>query len=180
MSNLHVVKGRIPGVLRVEPRAFPDARGYFTESYHAAKYRDAGLDVTFVQDNYSFSHRHVLRGMHFQRTYPQGKLVYVVSGEIFDVAVDLRRDSPTRGQWEGHVLSETNHHQLYVPPGFAHGFLVLSETAIVHYKCTDLYRPEDDAGIRWNDPDIGIEWPVASPMLSDKDAVLPCLKDLPL
>lgn len=175
--NLTVIPGALSGVLLVQPKVFPDARGYFSETYQADKYRAAGLDRVFVQDNYSFSHRHVLRGLHFQRAYPQGKLVYVVRGEIFDVAVDLRQDSPTYGQWEGYTLSEDNHHQLFVPEGFAHGFVVLSESAIVHYKCTDIYRPGDEGGLRWDDPAIGVQWPVSKPILSDKDAALPLLPD---
>ena len=178
MSQLTVIPGKLEGVCLIQPRVFPDSRGFFTETYHARKYVEAGIDRAFVQDNYSFSSRHVLRGLHFQRKFPQGKLVYAVQGEIFDVAVDVRRDSPTYGQWEGHVLSSDNHHQLYIPEGFAHGFLVLSESAMVMYKCTELYVPSDDAGIIWNDPDVGIEWPVQNAILSDKDAALPRLSAL--
>lgn len=178
MSALPHVPGKLPGVVLVQPRVFPDERGFFTETFHAAKYREAGIPRPFVQDNFSFSRRGVLRGLHYQRNHPQGKLVYVASGEIFDVAVDIRRGSPTFGQWEGHILSGENHHQLYVPEGLAHGFLVLSETASVMYKCTELYMPADDTGIRWNDPDIGVAWPVDAPSLSPKDAVLPRLRDL--
>ncbi len=178
MAGLEVIEGNLPGVLSIRPRAFPDVRGFFTETYHADKYREAGIDRAFVQDNFSFSKARVLRGLHYQRKYPQGKLVYVVQGEIFDVAVDIRRGSPTFGQWEGHTLSGENHHQLYVPEGFAHGFVVLSETAAVMYKCTDLYRPDDDCGLLWNDAGLGIDWPVTTPVLSEKDASLPALVDL--
>lgn len=178
MSSLVVRKGKIPGVLLVEPREFPDNRGYFTEIYHARKYSENGLERAFVQDNMSFSRRNILRGLHFQLRSPQGKLVFAAQGEIFDVAVDIRRGSPTFGQWEGYTLSGENHHQLYVPEGFAHGFVVLSETATVMYKCTALYQPNDDRGLLWNDPSIGISWPVSNPVLSDKDAALPRLSDL--
>lgn len=178
MSSLPCVPGKLSGVVLVQPKVFPDERGFFTETYHVEKYREIGIPRLFVQDNYSFSKRHVLRGLHYQRNHPQGKLVYVASGEIYDVAVDIRRDSPTFGQWEGHVLSGENHHQLFVPEGFAHGFLVLSDHAAVMYKCTELYKPADDTGICWNDPDLAIHWPVDAPSLSPKDAVLPRLRDL--
>jgi dTDP-4-dehydrorhamnose 3,5-epimerase len=179
MSGLAITTGRLPGVQLIQPRAFADPRGFFTETHHAAKYAEAGLNRTFVQDNFSFSTRHVLRGLHSQRRQPQGKLVFVVQGEIFDVAVDIRVGSPTFGQWEGHLLSGNNHHQLFVPEGFAHGFVVLSDTASVMYKCTALYDGTDEQGVRWNDPDIAIDWPVASPVLSDKDRILPALAEIP-
>jgi dTDP-4-dehydrorhamnose 3,5-epimerase len=177
--SLPIVPGRLPGVILVQPRVFTDARGFFTEVYHAGKYVEAGMSRPFVQDNLSYSKRHILRGLHYQRHHPQGKLVSVVQGEIYDVAVDVRRGSPTFGQWEAHVLSSDNRHQLYVPENFAHGFVVLSEFALVLYKCTELYAPSDDQGIAWNDPEIGITWPVETPQLSDKDAALPRLCDLP-
>lgn len=178
MSNLLTRTGKISGVVLIQPRVFPDDRGYFTETYHARKYSEAGLHRAFVQDNMSFSRQRVLRGLHYQRSCPQGKLVYAAQGEILDVAVDIRRGSPTFGQWEAHVLSEKNHHQLYVPEGCAHGFLVLSDTAAVMYKCTELYDPSDDRGLRWNDPDIAIDWPINNPVLSEKDAALPGLREL--
>jgi dTDP-4-dehydrorhamnose 3,5-epimerase len=178
MGALQVIEGKLPGVRLIQPRAFPDARGFFAETYHADKYREAGIDRVFVQDNFSFSKKHVLRGLHFQSKYPQGKLVYVVQGEIFDVAVDIRHGSPSFGHWEAHTLSGENHHQLYVPEGFAHGFAVVSDTAAVMYKCTDIYRPGDDCGVRWNDPNLGIDWPVDAPLLSEKDANLPALSDM--
>jgi len=179
MSGLTVIPGALPGVLLVQPRVFPDARGYFTESYHAGKYAEAGFPKPFVQDNYSYSVKGVLRGLHSQIRQPQGKLVFVVQGEIFDVAVDVRRGSPTFGKWEGHTLSSANNHQLYVPEGFIHGFVVLSDSALVMYKCTALYNPQDEQGVAWNDPDIGIEWPVKHPVLGSKDVNLPRLRDLP-
>jgi dTDP-4-dehydrorhamnose 3,5-epimerase len=179
MSSLPFVRGKLPGVILVQPKVFLDERGFFTETFHAEKYREIGIPRPFVQDNYSYSKRHVLRGLHYQRNHPQGKLVYVASGEIYDVAVDIRRDSPTFGQWEAHILSGENHHQLFVPEGFAHGFLVLSDFAAVMYKCTEVYKPADDTGIRWDDPDIGVVWPDDAPSLSPKDAVLPRLRDLP-
>jgi dTDP-4-dehydrorhamnose 3,5-epimerase len=161
---------RIPEVLLIEPDVFGDNRGFFMESWHRKKYADAGLDVDFVQDNHSRSSRGVLRGLHYQLEQPQGKLVRAVTGAVFDVAVDIRQGSPTFGQWVGAELSEENQHQLYVPPGFAHGFCVLSDTADFLYKCTEFYAPEYEHGILWNDPDIGIDWPGRDFMISDKDA----------
>ncbi len=175
MATLEAIPGKLDGVLLVKPKIFADSRGSFTETFHAVKYRDLGIEKEFVQDNVSVSKQHVLRGLHFQRRYPQGKLVFCVVGEIYDVAVDIRPDSATFGQWEAHRLSAENYHQLFIPAGFAHGFLVLSETATVTYKCTDIYRPDDDAGIRWDDPALAIEWPVTTPILSDKDQQLPLL-----
>ena len=161
---------KIPEVLLIEPDVFGDNRGFFMESWHRKKYADAGLDVDFVQDNHSRSSRGVLRGLHYQLEQPQGKLVRAVTGAVFDVAVDIRRGSPTFGQWVGVELSEENQHQLYVPPGFAHGFCVLSATADFLYKCTDFYAPEYEHGILWNDPVIGIDWPGRDFMISTKDA----------
>ncbi|MCK0511576.1 dTDP-4-dehydrorhamnose 3,5-epimerase [Aromatoleum buckelii] len=161
----------IPDVLLMEPKVFGDARGFFFESFNARAFRDAtGLDETFVQDNHSRSARGVLRGLHYQIRQPQGKLVRVVRGAVFDVAVDLRRASPTFGRWAGVELSEDNHRQLWIPPGFAHGFVVLSESADFLYKTTDYYAPEHERCLAWNDPAVGIEWPLdVPPLLSGKD-----------
>jgi dTDP-4-dehydrorhamnose 3,5-epimerase len=160
----------IPGVLLVEPDVHRDDRGFFLETYHREKYRRGGLDAVFVQDNHSRSVARTLRGLHAQLRRPQGKLVRAVRGEIFDVAVDIRRGSPTFGRWVGERLSDDNFRQLWVPPGFAHGFCVLSEIAEVEYKCTALYDRDDELSIAWDDPEVGIEWPVAEPILSPKDA----------
>ena len=159
----------IPGVLLIKPACFGDNRGFFLETWHQKKYLGAGIDKPFVQDNRSHSKRSVLRGLHYQLAHPQGKLVYVVTGTIFDVAVDIRPGSPTFGKWTGAELSMENCHQIYVPEGFAHGFVVLSDSADVIYKCTDFYAPGDEYGILWSDPDIGIDWPVSSPIISEKD-----------
>lgn len=167
----------LPGVLLIEPRVFGDARGFFLETYRAQKLADFGVPA-FVQDNHSRSLRGVLRGLHYQVVQPQGKLVMVARGEVFDVAVDIRKGSPTFGQWYGAVLNDENHRQMYVPPGFAHGFCVLSEVADFFYKCTDYYAPEGDRAIIWNDLDIGIEWPLAEPSLSAKDIQAPRLRDV--
>ncbi len=177
MSEQPFNQGRLPGVVLVKPRVFGDPRGFFTETYHARRYAEGGIGEAFVQDNFSFSRQYVLRGLHYQLRHPQGKLVYAIQGQIFDVAVDIRRGSTTFGQWEGHVLTGENHFQLYIPPGFAHGFVVLSETATVMYKCTDLYTPNDEFGIRWDDPVLNIDWPVTDPLLSEKDAILPTLAE---
>jgi dTDP-4-dehydrorhamnose 3,5-epimerase len=166
-----------PGVLVIEPDVFRDPRGFFMETFHAEKFRSQGLPESFVQDNHSRSTRGVLRGLHYQLQHPQGKLVRVIYGEIFDVAVDIRTGSPYFGRWVGVVLSEENLKQMYIPPGFAHGFCVLSERADVLYKCTDFYAPGDEYGIAWNDPDIGIEWPQLDYLLSDKDRRNARLKD---
>jgi len=166
-----------PEVLLIEPDVFRDPRGSFMETYHARKFRLQGLPEVFVQDNHSRSTRGVLRGLHYQLEHPQGKLVRVVSGEVIDVAVDIRRGSPFFGKWVGAVLSEDNLKQMYIPPGFAHGFCVLSERADVLYKCTDFYTPGDEYGIAWDDPDIGIKWPTLDYALSDKDRRYPRLKD---
>jgi len=161
--------GKLEGVVIIEPDVYQDDRGFFLESYHARKYTEGGLPVMFVQDNHSRSRRKTLRGLHTQLNRLQGKLVRVTRGEIFDVAVDVRRGSPTFGQWEGVCLSSDNFRQLYIPPGFAHGFCVISDDADVEYKCTDFYEPGDEIAIRWNDPAIGIVWPVQEPLLSEKD-----------
>lgn len=169
----------IPGVMIIEPAVFNDSRGFFLETYHYNKYSEKGLDGRFVQDNHSHSIKGTLRGLHYQLKHPQGKLLYVIKGEIFDVAVDIRKGSPNFGKWVGVMLSSGNKKQFYVPPGFAHGFCVISEEADVIYKCTDLYAPDDEYGVMWNDPNIGIDWPVKNPALSDKDCNYNMLKDIP-
>jgi len=158
------------GMLIIEPSVFEDERGYFLETHHFQRFQSANIDCTFVQDNLSFSKKNVLRGLHFQKTKPQSKLIQVVSGGIFDVGVDLRQDSSTFGRWFGCVLSEENKRQLFVPQGFAHGFCVLSTSAHVAYKCSDYYDPDDEGGLLWSDPDIAIDWPVKNPILSAKDS----------
>lgn len=168
----------IPEVLLIEPDVHGDTRGFFMESWHARKYAEQGLDVAFVQDNHSRSRRGVLRGLHYQLEVPQGKLVRVTAGRVFDVAVDIRRGSPSFGRWVGYELSGENFRQLYVPPGFAHGFCVLSESADFLYKCTDFYAPETEYGIRWDDPDIGIDWPDGEFQISDKDAQNRLLREM--
>ncbi len=174
---MQVIPSEHPDVLLIEPDVFPDERGFFMETFHAEKYGRQGLPEVFLQDNHSRSVRGVLRGLHYQLEHPQGKLVRVVSGEVFDVAVDIRKGSPHFGNWVGVVLSEENQRQVYVPPGFAHGFCVLSEQADFMYKCTDLYAPGDEYGIAWDDPDIGIDWPQLDYSLSDKDQRYPLLRD---
>ena len=169
---------RLPGVILVEPDVHGDGRGFFLETYHQEKYAEGGIAAAFVQDNHSKSKRGTLRGLHAQRMRPQGKLVRAVEGEIFDVAVDIRRGSPTFGQWVGEVLSAQNFRQLYVPPGFVHGFCVLSDSAQVEYKCTDLYAPRDELSVIWDDPEIGIEWPIDQPLLSAKDQAAPRLHEI--
>jgi len=168
---MQVIATKIPEVLILEPKVFGDTRGFFMESFNAQAFKQAtGLEVTFVQDNHSRSARGVLRGLHYQIQQAQGKLVRVVAGEVFDVAVDLRQSSATFGQWEGVLLSAENHRQLWIPPGFAHGFVVLSETADFLYKTTDYYAPQHEACLKWDDPTVGIEWPLEfSPSLSAKD-----------
>jgi len=176
---MRIKQTNLQGVLHIEPKVFGDARGFFLETYNKERYMGAGFpDVDFVQDNHSRSSKGVLRGLHFQLNHPQGKLVQVVTGSVFDVAVDMRVGSPTFGQWYGCILSEENHHQLWVPPKFAHGFCVLSETADFVYKCTNYYRPDDEAGLLWNDPKVGIEWPLTEPVLSEKDKVYACLSNI--
>jgi dTDP-4-dehydrorhamnose 3,5-epimerase len=170
----------LPEVVRIVPTVHEDARGYFMETWQARRFHDAGIDLDFVQDNVSESSKGTLRGLHFQIEQAQGKLVRVVSGEVFDVAVDMRRSSPNFGKWVGEILSADNKHQLWVPPGFAHGFLVLSDTAMFEYKCTDYYAPEFERSVRWDDPEIGINWPLEKgeqPVLSPKDREAPFLRD---
>jgi len=169
---------RLEEVILVKPVVWKDPRGFFLETYHQEKYQANGIPLPFVQDNHSFSARNILRGLHAQLYKPQGKLVRAILGEIFDVAVDIRPDSPTFGKWAGEVLTGDNCHQLYVPPGFAHGFCVLSETAHVQYKCTELYDPQDEIGVAWNDPDIGIDWPIEDPLLNDRDRNAPRLAEI--
>jgi dTDP-4-dehydrorhamnose 3,5-epimerase len=170
----------LPGLVRIVPSAHEDARGFLMETWQARRFAEGGIDAGFVQENLSHSSKRTLRGLHYQIKQSQGKLVRVVQGEAFDVAVDLRKSSPQFGQWNGEILSAENKHQLWLPPGFAHGFLVLSEIAELEYKCTDYYAPEFERSIRWDDPDIGIDWPLAEgdqPILSEKDALAPFLKD---
>jgi dTDP-4-dehydrorhamnose 3,5-epimerase len=174
---MNVRETSLPGVLIVEPRVFRDERGAFWESFHSARYAAAGLPGSFPQDNYSRSARGVLRGLHFQDPLPQGKLAFVLEGQVWDVAVDIRPGSKDFGRWVGVELSAANGLQLWIPPGFAHGFQVLSESALFAYKCTERYAPEADGGIRWNDPQLAIPWPVSPPVLSAKDAALPTLAE---
>jgi len=175
---MKVIETALPGVLIIEPKVFGDARGFFLETFHKQRYEEAGIPgngLEFVQDNHSRSSKGVLRGLHFQLENPQGKLVSAGTGAVFDVAADVNPDSATFGQWVGVELSEENHHQLWIPPGYAHGFCVLSDIADFQYKCTALYHPESDSGVAWDDPDLGIQWPIESPLLSDKDRKLPRL-----
>jgi dTDP-4-dehydrorhamnose 3,5-epimerase len=175
---MKVTPMNLPEVLLVEPKRFGDARGYFLETFHQERYAAAGINRNFVQDNLSRSARGILRGLHLQHPNGQGKLVYVLEGEVFDVAVDVRMGSPNFGKWTGALLSAEDHRQLWIPPGFAHGFCVTSETALFAYKCTNLYSVADEIGVAWNDPAIAIPWPVAAPQLSAKDSALPRLADI--
>ena len=177
---MEVIPTALPEVLLLEPRVFGDPRGFFKEIWQAARYARFGVPDRFVQDNISRSVKGTLRGLHFQEPKAQGKLVMALSGSVFDVAVDLRCGSPRFGQWVGVVLSDGDHRQLWIPPGFAHGFCVLSESADFLYKCTDYYDPICEHGVRWNDPAIGIDWPVDAPILSDRDAAAPLLADAPM
>ena len=179
MSDLLCTPTALPGLLLFQPRLYRDPRGFFRETYHAEKFAACGVTCAFVQDNHSRSFRGALRGLHFQVQHPQAKLVSVIRGEIFDAVVDLRRGSPTFGRQAHFVLSDENQQMLFVPAGFAHGFCVLSEVADVHYKCSDIYHPADDGGIAWNDPALGIPWPIAAPVLSGKDGTYPRLADVP-
>lgn len=176
---MEILSTRLPGVVLLQPQVFGDERGFFMETWNRQRYAAAGLPEDFVQDNLSFSRHGVLRGLHFQQPGPQGKLVSVLQGAVFDVAVDIRQGSPTFGQWEGYELSAENRRQLYVPEGFAHGFCVTSETALFAYKCTRYYAPEHEGSILWNDPDIGIDWPLTEVELSAKDRDAPRLRDMP-
>ena len=173
---MRVEPTRIPGLMTIEPDAFEDERGFFMESWNLARYAENGIPVEVVQDNISFSKRGVLRGLHFQNSDPQGKLVSVLQGSVYDVAVDIRRGSPTFGQWIGIELSAENRRQSYLPPGMAHGFCVTSEVALLSYKCTSFYRIAADRSIAWNDPALGIDWPLDAPLLSPKDKAAPRLE----
>lgn len=180
MGKIKVTSCDIEGLFIIEPSVFGDKRGYFMETYNEQDFADAGLDMKFVQDNQSSSTKGVLRGLHFQKEHPQGKLVRAIRGTVFDVAVDMRKSSPTFGKWFGVELSEENKKQFYIPESFAHGFLVLSDEAEFCYKCTDFYHPEDEGGIMWNDPDVGIEWPlegIDEINISDKDKAQSAFKD---
>lgn len=174
---MNVTQTDLPDVLLIEPDVFGDPRGFFMETFQAERYAEAGIPGPFVQDNLSFSGRGVLRGLHYQDPNPQGKLIYVLQGEVFDVAVDIRPESPTFGRWTAATLTAENKRQFWVPPGFAHGFCVTSEAALFAYKCTDYYNPQAEHAIRWDDPDIAITWPIQAPTLSQKDAVAPLLKE---
>ena len=176
---MNVIRCDLPGLLIIEPKVFGDSRGFFMETWNRKRYTDAGLDVDFVQDNISVSRKAALRGLHFQNPNGQGKLVSVLEGEVFDVAVDLRRSSASFGKWHGLTLSADNKRQFFIPAGFAHGFLVLSDTAMFHYKCTDYYSPKDEMTLRWDDPELGIAWPLKQPTLSEKDAKGLRLQDIP-
>ena len=177
---MKVLKPEIPGLLVIEPDVFGDQRGFFMETWNVKRYKDVGIDVDFVQDNLSYSHYGVLRGLHYQQPHAQGKMVYVLQGRVYDVAVDIRVGSPSFGQWYGVELSAENKRQFYIPEGFAHGFCVLSETALFAYKCTDFYSPQTEGGIAWDDPDLDIDWPLKEPVLSDKDKKYPMLKSVEL
>lgn len=175
---MNCIPTELPGVVIIEPDVHRDGRGFFLETYHERKYEQGGIRGPFVQDNHSSSVRGTLRGLHVQRSRAQGKLVRAVAGEMFDVAVDIRRGSPTFARWVGVVLSGDNFRQLYIPPGFAHGFCVLSDRVDVEYKCTDFYDPTDELALAWDDPQIGIEWPIEDPILSNKDRAAPCLAEV--
>jgi dTDP-4-dehydrorhamnose 3,5-epimerase len=169
MASMQFLSTDLAGIVVIEPKVFEDERGFFMETYHKPRFVAAGIDVEFVQDNHSRSRAGVLRGLHYQITRPQGKLVRVIRGSILDVAVDLRRSSPTFGRWYGCELSEANRRQIFIPPGFAHGFCVTSDIVEVIYKCTEVYLPQDERTLLWNDPALGIRWPVADPTISAKD-----------
>ena len=182
-SRMNLIQTSLPGVVIIEPRVFDDARGFFFESYHTERFAEMGIDVRFVQDNHARSARGTLRGLHYQLQQPQAKLCRVIQGEVFDVAVDIRRGSPTFGQWTGAILSEENKRQIFVPRGFAHGYFVLSQSADFLYKCDDFYRGDDAYGIAWNDPQINVAWPLdgfaeSDLILADKDRTAPLLADV--
>ncbi len=175
---MKVIATELPEVKIIEPKVFGDSRGFFMETWNQTRYADLGLPAAFVQDNMSFSQKGVLRGLHFQNPNSQGKLVYVLQGEVFDVAVDIRVGSPTFGKSVSVTLSSENKRQFYIPAGFAHGFCLTSDTALFAYKCTELYQPKLEYGVSWNDPDLGIKWPIDNPLLSEKDLIYPKLKDI--
>ncbi len=177
---MNVSTCNLAGVLIIEPKVFGDSRGFFLETWNRERYYEAGLRLDFVQDNVSLSRRGTLRGLHYQNPKPQGKLLQVLQGEVFDVAVDIRRSSPTFSQWHGVVLSAENKKQFFIPPGFAHAFLVLSETALFHYKCTDFYSPKDEMTLSWEDPEVGVQWPTREVLLSEKDKHGLKLRDIPV
>ena len=176
---MNVIQTELPGVLIIEPRVFGDERGFFMETWQQQRYAEAGMPEQFVQDNISFSRRGILRGLHYQNPQGQGKLVYVLQGEVYDVAVDIRAGSPHYGDAVGVKLSAENKRQFYIPPGFAHGFCVTSTTALFVYKCTEFYNPVLEGSVRWDDPQLGIDWPVSDPLLSDKDKAAPLLREIP-
>ena len=178
ISAMQFIASDIDGLVVIEPDVHRDARGFFLETYHAEKYRNGGIDAVFVQDNQSRSVKNTLRGLHGQLRHPQGKLIRVIEGEIYDVAVDLRQNSPTFGRHAAATLSAENFRQFFIPPGFAHGFCVLSDVAQIEYKCTDFYRPDDEFAIAWNDPGIGIPWPVSEPLLSGRDRNAPPMAEI--
>lgn len=175
---MKVTPTAIPDVLIIEPDVYTDERGFFMETYHKNRYRKMGIDVTFVQDNLSYSKKGVLRGLHYQSPNPQAKLIQVLQGEIFDVAVDIRKESPTYGKWVSEIVSSANKRQFFIPIGFAHGYCVLSETALVSYKCSTYYFPEKEKGVLWKDTDLDIHWPVSNPIVSAKDQKVPCFKSI--
>ena len=176
---MKILETSLKDVLIIEPDVFTDRRGFFMETFHQEKYREHGIDVAFVQDNLSYSVRGTMRGLHYQHPHDQAKLIQVLTGRVFDVAVDIRSGSPTFGQWTGLELDSESRRQIFIPEGFAHGFCVLSERAVVTYKCTDFYAPNDEGGIIWSDPYVGIQWPITDPLLSEKDSKYPLLKDIP-
>jgi len=176
---MKILPSSLPEILIIEPSVFQDERGFFMETYQQRRYTEAGIESIFVQDNLSRSVGGTLRGLHYQVKHAQAKLIQVIEGTIFDVALDIRRGSPYFGQWEGVDLSDENRRQLFLPEGFAHGFCVVSESAYVLYKCTDFYAAEDEGGILWADPDLAIKWPISEPLLSEKDSQLPCRADIP-
>lgn len=175
---MKVIATKLPGVLLIEPQVFSDSRGFFFECFNAARYAEYGMQLDFVQDNFSHSAKNVLRGLHYQLPHTQGKLVWVTRGRVFDVAVDIRQGSPSFGQWVSVELDAEKPQQLYIPPGFAHGFCSLTDDVNFYYKCTDYYHPAAEKGVLWNDPLLNIPWPIKEPILSEKDRSYPCLKDI--